>query len=344
MLSASRFAVPTCLSLILMLVGGCADPDAADTEAPTDGAQTAETPTVEFGMVVHGGAGVTRAGMPAEREERTLAGMRAALEAGHAVLAAGGSSLDAVEAAINVMEDDSVFNSGRGAVFTHDGRNALDASIMDGSTLGAGAVAGVEDVRNPISLARLVMTESPHVLLSRRGAEEFAREQGIPSTPPDYFRTERRWQSLQEALEAEASGGMGTVGAIALDQDGNLAAGTSTGGMTNKRWDRIGDSPIIGAGTYADGSCGISSTGWGEYFIRNVVAHDICARMAYKGISLAAAADEVILGILEQQEEDTGGIIGMDARGNIVMPFNTEGMNRGWVDQDGNVTVAVFER
>jgi len=315
------------------------------------------TAQVEFGMVVHGGAGgMTPESVSPERQAAIEAGLTAALEAGHAVLAEGGSSLDAVEAAIRVMEDDSVFNAGRGAVFTHDGRNALDASIMDGATLRAGAVAGVEDVRNPITLARLVMTESPHVMLSGRGAEDFARERGIPATDPGYFRTERRWKSLQDALEDEDAGGggmaaasseavdrrIGTVGAVALDRNGALAAATSTGGMTNKRWDRIGDAPIIGAGTYAGERCAISGTGWGEYFIRNAVAYQVCARMEFGGATLAQAADQVIMHVLEAQQDDTGGVIGMDADGHVVLPFNTSGMNRGWIDQDGNVSVAIF--
>lgn len=313
-------------------------------EAGTQGESVQPTAQVEFGMVVHGGAGgMTPENVSAERQAAVEAGLTAALRAGHAVLAEGGSSLDAVEAAIRVMEDDSVFNAGRGAVFTHDGRNALDASIMDGATLRAGAVAGVEDVRNPITLARLVMTESPHVMLSGRGAEEFAREQGIPATDPEYFRTERRWNALQEALEEEGSEGGSTVGAVALDRNGRLAAATSTGGMTNKRWDRIGDSPIIGAGTYAGERCAVSATGWGEYFIRNAVTYQICARMEFGGVSLAEAADRVIMHVLEAQQDDTGGVIGLDAEGHVVLPFNTSGMNRGWIDQDGSVSVAIFQ-
>jgi beta-aspartyl-peptidase (threonine type) len=215
---------------------------------------------------------------------------------------------------------------------------------MDGSTLRAGAVAGVTDVKNPIVLARLVMDKSPHVMLSGSGAEQFAREQGIPSTPKEWFFTERRWKELQDAKarEAKPANQFGTVGAVSLDRSGRLAAGTSTGGMTNKKWGRIGDSPVIGAGTYANARCAVSGTGWGEYYLRNAVAHDICARVEYADASIGKAASDVIMTRLPQQQKDTGGVIAMDTQGNITTPFNTSGMYRGFIDQNGTVTVAIF--
>src|SRR6185503_12209443 len=243
--------------------------------------------------------------MGPEQEREYRAALTEALGAGYHVLRDGGASLDAVSAAIVILEDNPLFNAGRGAVFTADGVNSLDAAIMDGTTLRAGAVAGVTDVKNPIVLARLVMEKSPHVMLSGTGAERFAREQGIPATPKEWFFTERRWKELQEAKAAEAKRATerGTVGAVALDRTGRLAAGTSTGGMTNKKWGRIGESPVIGAGTYANARCAVSGTGWGEYYIRNVVAYDICARVEYADASIAAAASEVILTRLPKQEK-----------------------------------------
>jgi beta-aspartyl-peptidase (threonine type) len=300
---------------------------------------------LQWGMVIHGGAGtIRREEMTAEQEREYRAVLTQALDTGYRVLRDGGASVDAVVAAIVILEDSPLFNAGRGAVFTADGVNSLDASIMDGATVRAGAVAGVTDVRNPIVLARLVMEKSPHVMLSGPGAERFAREQGIPSTPKEWFFTERRWQELQRAKAGEARRAVerGTVGAIALDRTGRLAVGTSTGGMTNKKWGRIGDSPVIGAGTYANARCAVSGTGWGEYYIRNVVAYDICARVEYRGVSLATAAADVVLTRLPEQEKDTGGVIAMDREGHIAMPFNTTGMYRGWVDQTGGVTVAIF--
>ena len=333
------------------LVTGCArgaPPAEAAPERPADS-------RIEWGMVIHGGAGtIRRESMSGDAERQYRESMSAALRAGHAVLAAGGSSLDAVIAAIRIMEDDTLFNAGRGAVFTAEGTNSLDASIMDGATLRAGAVAGLMRVKNPIELARLVMERSPHVMLSGAGAEEFAVLQGVELVDPSYFYVEGRWRSLERAREAErrargdttsalpAESKFGTVGAVALDRNGNIAAGTSTGGMTMKRWGRIGDAPIIGAGTYANASCGISATGWGEYFIRNVVAYDICARMRYRGTGLGQAAHEMIMEQLEAQEPETGGIIGLDGTGNVVAVFNTTGMYHGWIDQDGNVVTGIY--
>jgi beta-aspartyl-peptidase (threonine type) len=339
---------PAIALAVSMLAAGCQSPPVAEapgTSTSSPPAQVDGTARVDWGMVVHGGAGtIARDRMTPESEAGYRAALTEALRAGHRVLQDGGHALDAVSAAIVILEDSPLFNAGRGAVFAADGTNSLDASIMDGSTLRAGAVAGVTGVRNPIVLARLVMERSPHVMLSGRGAEQFAREQGIPSTPADWFFTERRWQELEAAKAAEAprAAERGTVGAVVLDRAGRLAAGTSTGGMTNKKWGRIGDSPIIGAGTYANARCAVSGTGWGEYYIRNAVAHDICARVEYGRVSLADAASHVVLTQLPQQQKDTGGVVAIDNGGNIAMPFNTSGMYRGWIGADGAATVAIF--
>jgi L-asparaginase / beta-aspartyl-peptidase len=319
-----------------------------------------------FGMVIHGGAGtISRANMTPELEAQYHGALERALQAGHRILAEGGTSLDAVEAAVRILEDEPLFNAGRGAVFTSEGRNELDAAIMDGRTLAAGAIAGVTRVKNPISLARLVMEQSPHVMMIKEGAEVFGREHNVEFVAESYFFTEQRWNALIRALEAEgrpapqrpagvtSSGDeqanldddpehkFGTVGAVALDRHGNLAAATSTGGMTNKRFGRVGDVPVIGGGTYANQRCAVSATGHGEYFIRNVVAHDICARMEYQNISLERAANDVVMTRLVQQGGD-GGIIAMDAQGNYTMPFNSTGMYRGYVGADGRTHTAIF--
>jgi len=270
------------------------------------------------------------------------AAMTAALTAGHAVLASGGSSLDAIQAAIVILEDSPLFNAGKGAVFTHEGKNELDSSIMDGATRRAGAVAGVKHIKNPVLLARLVMEKSPHVMMTGDGAEAFAKEQGMTFVPESYFYTERSWQALQKALQEEkaaASDHFGTVGAVALDRKGNLAAATSTGGMTNKRFGRVGDSPIIGAGTYANNqSCAISATGHGEFFIRYTVAHDICARVEYRGVTLQSAQDAVVQDVLKNAGGE-GGVIGMDRFGNVAVSFNSTGMARGYIGEDGRAVV-----
>ncbi len=300
-------------------------------------------------LVIHGGAGVVRKDMTPEKEKAVRAGLEKALTTGYGVLKSGGSSLDAVTRAIVVLEDDPNFNAGKGAVFNHEGRNELDASIMDGATLRAGSVANVHRIRNPIELARAVMEKSEHVMLIGDGAEQFARSIGMPLVDPKYFYTEARWKALQNALEEEkaktAEPGKtphhGTVGAVALDAKGNLAAGTSTGGMTNKRYGRVGDSPIIGAGTYADSRCAVSATGWGEFYIRATAARDICARVELRGDELKKAADEVVLGVIPKLGGD-GGVIALDKDGNIAMPFNTDGMFRGWVDRDGKTHVAIY--
>jgi len=300
-------------------------------------------------LVIHGGAGVVKADLTPQKEAQARADLAAALEAGYAVLAAGGSSLDAVAAAVVVMEDSPCFNAGRGSVFTHEGRNEMDAAIMDGATLRAGAVAGVHHAKNPILLARAVMERSSHVFLAGEGAEAFARTAGVELAEAEYFRTDERWEQLQKALREEREQRVdpsktphhGTVGAVALDAHGRLAAATSTGGMTNKRWGRVGDSPLIGAGTYANARCAVSATGWGEYYIRSVAAHDICARVEYGNRSLAEAANEVALGVVPRLGGD-GGVIAVDAEGRIAMPFNTDGMYRGWVDRDGVARVMIL--
>ena len=307
----------------------------------------------KFALVIHGGAGtLTRESMPPAIEKAYRDTLSIALQRGYDILARGGTSLDAVEAAIRILEDSPLFNAGKGAVFTSAGTNELDASIMDGRTLAAGSVAAVQRVRNPISLARLVMEKSPHVMMVGPGAEEFARIQNVELVPPYYFWTERRWKQYETekrpADSARRSRGslgerkFGTVGAVALDKAGNLAAGTSTGGTSMKRYGRVGDTPIIGAGTYANNaSCAVSGTGDGEFFIRNNVAADICARVRYTGVSIAQAAEDVVMKVLVSQRGG-GGVIAMDPRGNIATPFNTSGMYRGWIGTDGVVVVKIF--
>ena len=356
--------------VLLALAAACsyAPPQSDAAPAPSTGgpsAVVAASPAgaqERWGLVIHGGAGaIRREDLSPGREAAYRAGLTRALMAGHAVLARGGTSLDAVEAAINVLEDDSLFNAGKGAVLTADGRAELDAAIMDGATLKAGAVAGLHRVRNPIDLARAVMDHSPHVMMIGDGAEVFARERGITMVEPDYFVTaarRRSWERMrmQDSLRADslrrARGAVlysvpderkfGTVGAVALDRAGNLAAGTSTGGMMMKRYGRVGDVPIIGAGTYANNrSCAVSATGHGEFFIRNTVAHSICALVEYAGMPLAAAADSIVMRQLVAQRGE-GGIIAMDRQGNWTMPFNSSGMYRGRVGADGRPEVAIF--
>ncbi|GAC1451292.1 MAG: isoaspartyl peptidase/L-asparaginase [Steroidobacteraceae bacterium] len=303
-------------------------------------------------IAIHGGAGVIeRAKMPPEREAAYRAGLAAALDAGYAILAHGGTSVDAVAAAVRTLEDDPHCNAGRGAVLDAHGDAELDAAIMDGNGPRAGAVAGVRHVKNPVELARLVMDRSPHVLLVAAGAEEFALEQGVVLVAPGYFRTDERLHELQEAQRAARERAAapvsalpkGTVGAVALDRAGNLAAATSTGGLTNKHVGRVGDSPIIGAGTYANNdSCAVSGTGWGEYFMRELVASDICALVRYRHLALKEAVREVIHEKLVRVVPDTGGVIAIDARGNIVMDFNTPGMFRAAHDTHGRQEIAIF--
>jgi L-asparaginase / beta-aspartyl-peptidase len=295
-----------------------------------------------FGIAVHGGAGtITRSTMTAEKEALYKTGLKEALNAGYSVLQAGGTSLDAVQVAVMHLEDNPLFNAGRGSVFTHEGRHEMDASIMDGQTLKAGAVAGVKGVKNPLELARFVMDKSEHVMLCGQGAEEFAKQHQIIFQPEEYFYDEFRFNQLKEAREENimkldhSEKKFGTVGAVALDIAGNLAAATSTGGMTNKRWGRVGDTPVIGAGTYANNNtCAISCTGHGEYFLRSVVAYDISCLMEYKGLSLGEACEIVVKDKLVKIGGE-GGLIAIDQKGNIHLPFNSEGMYRGW--QQNNV-------
>jgi L-asparaginase / beta-aspartyl-peptidase len=301
-------------------------------------------------IAIHGGAGVIdRVQMTPEREASYLAGLSLALDAGYAALERGGSSLDAVTAAVRIMEDDPQFNAGRGAVLTHNGAAELDAAIMDGNGPRAGAVAGVMHVKNPIELARLVMEKSPHVFLIADGAEEFALEQGVILVPNSYFRTERRMRELEQTLREERDPlkpipppGTGTVGAVAFDRSGNVAAATSTGGVINRRHGRVGDSPLIGAGTYANNESGaVSGTGRGEFFIRSVVAHDICALVQYKRLSLDAAVHEVVQNKLPRLGGE-GGVIAVDTTGHIAMDFNSVGMFRGARDSRGRREVAIY--
>jgi beta-aspartyl-peptidase (threonine type) len=304
-------------------------------------------------LVIHGGAGVIERDLLSADEEAAIrADLGTALDAGSAVLAAGGSALDAVQAAVVALEESPRFNAGKGSVYNADGRHELDASLMEGHTRRAGAVAGVETIRNPVKLARAVMEHSPHVMMIGAGAERFADTQAqIERVGNDWFDTETRRaqleleQTRERAAMADAENlrgkYFGTVGAVALDTHGHLAAATSTGGMTNKRYGRVGDSPLIGAGTWADEGCAVSGTGWGEFFIRNAVAHDIAARMAYGGHTLADAAEAVILQRVPELGGD-GGAIAVDRNGYIAMPFSTSGMYRGWIRSDGSRGVAIF--
>lgn len=318
--------------------------------------------TKKYVLVVHGGAGTILKGqLSPEREKAYTEALTASLRCGYTILKSGGTSLQAVEAVIRLMEDDSLFNAGKGAVFTHDGRNELDAAIMNGRTLEAGAVANVRRIKNPISAARAVMETSPHIMMTGPGAEQFAQSRGLILVDPVYFRTESRWKALQKARVQDslslltvpdkktysrltrppADHKFGTVGCVALDQAGNLAAGTSTGGMTNKKYGRIGDTPIIGAGTYCDNrTAGISCTGWGEFFIRTVAAKTICDLIAYEQLSVAAAAQRVLDQIAAMG--GSGGLIILDQKGNMAQPFNTAGMYRGAITESGQIEVSIY--
>ncbi len=311
-------------------------------------------------IVIHGGSGtINRGDMTPDQEKAYRAKLTEALKAGYTVLEKEGRALDAVQAAIEVMEDSPLFNAGRGAVFTRGGRNQLDASIMDGATLDAGAVGAVEHVAHPIRLAYTIMTESPHVMLVGRGAEDFAWAHGFEFTPANWFYTERRWQSHikgLKTLKATSAGtperiagkrgwAYGTVGAVALDCEGHIAAGTSTGGLTNMLDGRVGDSPTIGAGTYADdATCGASGTGVGEFYMRLDLTKSISDLMAMKGFSLKQAADTMVMDrLVELGGENTGGVIALDAKGDIATPFNTSGMYRGWISTDGKLVVKIYK-
>lgn len=310
----------------------------------------------KIGLAIHGGAGtIARSKMTPEMERDIRAGLQRALDAGHEILQGGGTSLDAVVASVRAMEDDPLFNAGKGAVFTSAGTHEMDAAIMDGKTLKAGAVGGLRRVRNPISLARAVMEDSPHVMFVGEGAELFARQIGAELVDEEYFYTEERWHALQRVQKAEANARAsgkefvvsdqdrhGTVGAIALDREGNLAAATSTGGNTNKRPGRLGDTPIIGAGTYANNrTCAMSATGDGEYFMRLVAGHEISALMEHCAMSLENAAQTVIAKITDLG--GAGGLIAIDRDGNISLPFNTAGMYRGHVDSTGQTAIEIYK-
>jgi len=307
----------------------------------------------EYALAIHGGAGtILKKNMTPEKEAAYIAKLNEALDAGEAILKKGGSSQDAVCAAIMVMEDSPLFNAGKGAVFNNAGKNELDASFMEGKKMNAGAVGGLTNVKNPILAARAVMSNSEHVLLTSVGAEQFAKEQGIEIVDPKYFYTERRWESLKRAraeekveLSEDEAGNkkMGTVGCVALDKNGNLTAGTSTGGMTNKKYNRFGDVPIIGAGTYANNeTCAVSCTGHGEYFIRWAVAHDISAMMEYKNVDLETAGNAVINEKLVKVG-GSGGAVCVDKNGNVSMPFNSKGMYRGFIKANGEREVLIYE-
>jgi beta-aspartyl-peptidase (threonine type) len=302
-------------------------------------------------LVIHGGAGViVRSEITAEREQAYMEKLREALQAGFTMLQHNHSALDAVQAAINIMEDSPLFNAGKGAVFADNGKNEMDAAIMNGKTSQAGAVAAVSHIKNPINLARLVMERTPHVLLCGAGAEEFAQQQGMPMMPEEYFFTEHRWQQFLQAREKTkpvpdslAGNKFGTVGAVALDKAGNLAAGTSTGGLTYKKTGRIGDTPLIGAGTYADNrTCAVSATGQGEYFMRGVIAYDIAAMIEYREISLAEAVHEAI-DVKLTAKGGTGGAIALDRNGHIAIAFNTAGMYRGYIKNNEAPFVLIYK-
>ena len=343
------------LILILLIAFSCKKKDSQSYSNPQEKSSSSQQKTVEtskFSIIIHGGAGnILKQNMTPEKEAAYHQKLEEAIRAGHSILKGGGTSLDAVEKTILILEDSPLFNAGKGAVFTYEGTNEHDASIMDGKTLNAGASAGTTIVKHPITLARAVMEQSPHIMLSGTGAERFAKSHGLDMVDPNYFYTEERFNSLQNIKNKEKvsfydstikDSKFGTVGCAALDTHGNLAAGTSTGGMTNKRWGRIGDSPIIGAGTYANNkTCAVSSTGWGEFFIRGLVAYDISALMEYKGLTLQEASKEVIQNKLTKLG-GTGGIIAIDKQGNMVMEFNTAGMFRATMNDTGELYIGFY--
>jgi len=334
------------LLISFLLLNGC-----------TSSSKEKKSKSQPIGIVIHGGAGtILRKNMTPEKEAAYRETLEKAIRVGHEILKKGGSSQEAVEKTIHVMEDSPLFNAGKGAVLTSEGTIELDASFMNGANLDAGAISGVKTVKHPITAAIKVMENSPHVMLSGQGADQFASEQGLEIVEPEYFFTERRINALKRVKEAEGQTQTsvqeelflnhqryGTVGCAALDTEGNLAAGTSTGGMTNKKWNRIGDAPIIGAGTYANNAtCAISATGWGEFFIRSVVAHDISALMEYKGLPIQEAARIVIHEKVAKLGGD-GGIVGIDNRGNVAMEMNTPGMYRAHIDANGTLTVKIYQ-
>jgi len=315
-----------------------------------------------FGIVIHGGAGtILKKNLTPELEKEYTKVLNDALEKGYSILEKGGSAVDAVTEAIKIMEDSPLFNAGKGSVFTHDGKNEMDAAIMDGKTLLAGSVAGVRTIKNPVTAAKMVMLKSEHVMMVGEGAELFASQNGCEIVDTTYFFTQKRWDQLQDAIKNEKVSldhsdttsyvfpdefndkKFGTVGAVALDKNGNLAAATSTGGMTNKKYGRVGDAPIIGSGTYANNkTCAVSCTGHGEYFIRNVVAYDVSSQMEYGKKTLKEASDETVMKKLLSQKGE-GGLIAIDKDCNIAMPFNTEGMYRGFKTSDGKSEVLIYK-
>lgn len=333
----------TVLVSLASLFAGC--------RSTAPGTERAAPPSVSWALAIHGGAGTIDPGRPESERKGYEQALELALELGRRMLADGASALDTCEAVVRVLEDDPHFNAGVGAVFNERGEHELDASIMDGSTLRCGAVAGVRTVRNPVSLARLVMTQTRHVLLMGEGAEEFATAQGVERVPNSHFDTEARRRALEQVLEERRRTGSltgpvqqqnayGTVGCVARDREGRLAAATSTGGLTGKRYGRVGDTPVVGAGNYADDMVAVSGTGTGEQFIRHVVGHAIAARMRYGGQSLDEASRALVFDTLEK---DDGGVIAVDRAGNVAMPFNSTGMYRGTADSTGRFEVRVFE-
>ncbi|WP_417784942.1 isoaspartyl peptidase/L-asparaginase family protein [Tenacibaculum sp.] len=340
--------------LLLLILSACNSPKTTSNKQKN-------TSVNEFAIIIHGGAGtILKKNMTPEKETAYKTKLEEAIRTGYEILKNGGSSGDAVVKTIQVMEESPLFNAGKGAVFTHEETNELDASFMDGKTLNAGAVAGVKDIKSPIEAARTVMTNSDHVMLSGIGASQFAKEQGLEIVDPSYFYTENRFKSLQRIKDKEKTAldhndkeaafydadiknsKFGTVGCVALDKEGNISAGTSTGGMTNKRWGRIGDSPIIGSGTYANNkTCGVSSTGWGEYFIRSQVAYDISAQMEYQQKSLKEATKDVIQNKLTKLG-GTGGVVALDKNGNMSFEFNTAGMYRASMNDKGDLIIKIY--
>lgn len=346
------------LPALILLLAACAAPEPTTTETPAE-ATPSGAPRPEWAIAIHGGAGTISRDVPEDRKQAYLDDLGAALGLGRDLLTEGEDALDVVEQVVRRLEDSPLFNAGKGAVFTHDGKNELDAAIMDGRDLNCGAISGVTRVKNPITLARKVMTESRHVFFVGEGAKQFADQMGVEKVDPEYYFTQRRWDALQKALAKEkeeqavaattadlrATGATaekyGTVGCVVLDKAGNLAAGTSTGGMTNKRFGRVGDVPVIGAGTYANNrTVAVSCTGHGEKFIRNAVAHDVSALIEYKGMGVAEAAEAVVHGKLDPGD---GGLIAVGATGEIALVFNSEGMFRGAADATGRFQVAIWE-
>lgn len=347
--------------LIFTSIIGAMMVTACNNKKKTDSAAN-DIDTTTYAMVIHGGAGtILKSKMTPEKEVAYKAALKEALETGYKIIQDGKSSLDAVEATIHVLEDCPLFNAGKGAVFTHNGKNEMDASIMNGENLMAGAVAGIGNVKHPISAARAVMEKSEHVMMAGKGAEDFAKQAGLEIVDPSYFYTKERWEGLQEAIKEDSTKAVldhnqkvsklgtinhdykfGTVGCVALDKKGNLAAGTSTGGMTNKKFGRIGDSPIIGAGTYANNkTVAVSCTGWGEFYIRNVVAYDVSALMDYKGLSVKEATQTVIDKVGKMGGD--GGLIALDKNGKMAMPFNTTGMYRASITKDGKIEILIYK-